>query len=81
MPKRENPCLASTKEKYANKATIREDQAERLHCARREQKSKSGEDVMGLVSFGEANEGDQSIVIKPVKRKEDFPSCGLDFKA
>lgn len=83
MPKgekeRENPCLALPKENYANKAMIREDQAEWLHCARQRQKSKSGEDVMGLVSFGEANEGDESIVIKLVKREEDFPSCGLHF--
>lgn len=42
---------------------IREDQAERLHCARQKQKSKSGEDVTGLASFGEANEGDETIVI------------------
>lgn len=72
-------CLASTMKKYANKAMIREDQAERLHCARQRQKTKSGEDVMGLVSLGEVNGGDQSIVIKLVKRQEDFPSCGLDF--
>lgn len=61
---RENPCLALTKVKYANKSVITEAQAEWLHCVWQRQKSKPGEDVMGLVSLGEANEGDQSIVIK-----------------
>lgn len=33
----------------------------------------------GLFSWGEANEGDQSIVAQLLKTEEDFPSCGLDF--